>query len=268
MSFTIKEGDKNHPNTPICIVKGGNSDGEIIYVKKQDDINNNNPKLQLNPCKRFACDDGVFEQLPTDDVRVVYIAGKAGAGKSTYASNYISKYKQLHKNAKFYCFSKLDSDPVIDKLKPLRINLSAEMINDPIEIDDIEEGSIILFDDSDNITDKALQNAVETLKGRILELGRHRKLQCVITSHLVNPNEKKSGRIIMNELHCLVFFPQSGGQHGVKYCLKQYFGLSTSQVNKIVKLPGRWVMITQTYPGLILTPHKGLMINELDSEKI
>lgn len=253
-----------HSGQPIAIVNKGLSDDEIIFIKKDTDEKS---VLKAKPIRNIEVHDGKFQHLPSEEIRVSYIAGPSGSGKSTYAADYIHKYRLLHPKSKFFLFSKVKKDDVLDKLKPHRITISEDLIEDPIELDDITPNSIILFDDIDTISNKKIQTSINNIKEQILEMGRHLNIQCITTSHLINGNDRKASRTILNELQSLTFFPQSGSSYQIKYILKQYFGFSNVQINKILSLESRWVTIIKSYPQVILSEHNLIFATALGEKK-
>lgn len=256
---TFTTEDKNE-NQPLIIVRGGQCDGEIIYLQREENMRKATT-IKKEPILELEIKDGKFEQLPSDDIRVLYIAGASGSGKSTYAAMYISKYRKLYPNSPFFIFSRLNDDKVLDKLKPKRIVIDEGLIHDPIELEEVTENSIVLFDDIDTISNKKVKDSVNNTKMQILEMGRHMNIKIIVTSHLINKgNETKT---IMNEMQSLTVFPQAGGVAQIKYVLKQYFGLSTTQINRVVKMKTRWVTITKTYPQVIFSEHEAIFASEL-----
>jgi hypothetical protein len=256
--FTTDE----HESSPFAIIKGGKFDHEFIYIRDTDEA----PKSAIKklPIKFIHLDkDSKFEILPSPDIRVLYVAGPSGAGKSTLSAQYIDKFLALHPKSKFFVFSRLDKDPVIDALKPKRIAITQDLVLNPIELEDINKDSIVLFDDIDNISDKKIQTAVNIVKAQILEMGRHNNINIVCTSHLINGNEKSSARIMLNEMQALVIFPKSGSAHAIKYALKTQFGLSTTQMNQILNIDSRWIMLKKNYPQAILSEKDCLLASEL-----
>lgn len=255
MSFSTSNGD------PLAIVVGGKSKGEIIFLQSEE---RKDTTVKAKPVRDIQVGDGVFEQIPDPDhIRILYIAGPSGSGKSTYAASYIKKYLKLYPGCGFYVFSRVADDEVIDKLKPHRIVIDEEMIHDPIQLEDVEENSIVLFDDIDTISNKKLQDSVNNIKKQILEMGRHTNIQCVITSHLINGNDKGTTRTVLNEMQSFTFFPSSGSTYQIKYCLKQYFGLSGTQIAKVLALPSRAVTIRKIYPQVVISEHQCIFINVL-----
>lgn len=199
-------------------------------------------------------DEGKMMHIPNIDTREVpFIAGPSGSGKSTYAANYIKMFKKIFPKNDIFVFSRLAEDPVIDALDPTRIIIDESLIENPIDAtSELSEGSLVLFDDIDTVQDKKLKDAISKLKNDILEIGRHSNIYCVNTSHLINSNDKKDARTMMNECHSLTVFPKSGSAYQIKYALKNYFGLSPQQIQEILDLPSRWVTLFKSYPQCVL----------------
>lgn len=251
----IKNENKNKSNKSI------EEYDEDIAIESDEESNedsdNEIPKkkiIQDIDDTEFYLKKGKFDPFPTMKTReVIYVAGPSGSGKSTYAAKYIENYKKLNPDKDIFVFSRLDNDPAIDKLYPSYVKLDKSLIDNPIDITkELKDGCLVLFDDCDTITDEKVKKAVSKLKNDILETGRHMNIYIVNTSHLINPNDKKDGRTIMNECTSLTIFPKSGSSYAIKYALEKYFGLHKKIIEKILKLPSRWVTIFKNYPITIM----------------
>lgn len=269
---------------PIAKIEGGELDKEIIHIKTDDEDKKEdgydsecgcckrcNPKrCKRKPCckgcgmydneddldagTKFDLPSGKFVPVPNIDTReVTYIAGPSGSGKSTLAAKYIETYKKLFPQNPVIIFSRKDSDPVLDKLKPLRFIIDESIVTEPIDIiKELPGGGCILFDDCNTFQDDKIKKAVAKLMHDILEIGRSMGIYCIVTSHLINPNERKDSRTIWNEAHTITIFPKSGNRHGMVYALKNYCGFDNKQINKILSLPSRWVLIGKQFPNYVL----------------
>src|SRR6201996_4986605 len=247
---------------PIAIIVDGENDGEILFVTNDTDMdelccNKCSQKCAKRRCCRDCCYhnnnnihlyDGHFEQIPSHEDRIIYIAGPSGSGKSTYAGQYIEKYLRINRKAKFFVFSLLATDQAIDYLKPHRIQINESLIENPVDIQsEIPKDSIILFDDIDNVQEKKLQLAINKIKAQILEIGRHRNIRIVVTSHLINPNERAASRTLLNEMNTLTIFPKSGASYQIEYTLKKYFGFSPNEIKSILNTKSRWITLFKSY---------------------
>lgn len=238
-------------NNPCC-------DYCSIYYEFSDDGESEDEYNEDEDFGNRFTTDGKLYQIPNIDTReVVYVAGPSGSGKSTYVSYYIKNYAELFPDKDIFLFSRKDTDPVLDKIKNLhRIEINEELIKDPIDVvKELPSGGLICFDDVNTIQDDKLRKQISKLKNDILEIARANNVYCIITSHLVIPDEKKDARIIMNELHTFTCFPKSGSQYQIDYVLKKYFGLSPLTISAIMHAPSRWVTIYRSYPQIVMHEH-------------
>jgi hypothetical protein len=188
--------------------------------------------------------------LPRKDLcEKIYISGVSGSGKSTYTGKYIKEFKKMFKNDEIFVFSSVSSDSAFDKYDPVRIPIDDDLLNEPFHITDFED-SLTIFDDTDTIREKNYRNVVNDIKAEMIEIGRHYKARCIITSHMIS--DYRNTRQILNECTSITFFPKSSGQYHIKNYLKTHAGLDKEQINRILKLPSRWITIYRTYPSYIV----------------
>jgi hypothetical protein len=196
-------------------------------------------------------DDGI-EILPSKESERIYFAGPTGSGKSYNISQYIKNFKRLFPKKKIYLFSDQADDAQLDKYKPIRIMLNEELINDPVNVEELKN-SLCVFDDIDSITDKKLKQQVELLRDSILKRGRHYSIYCLVSNHQIN--EYRLTKEILSACSKIFFYPKSGSGYSIKYLLKQYIGLNKDQINKILELPSRWVCLSKTAPIYVMCEH-------------
>lgn len=239
--------------TPICKIDGGDLDSEILFIdeKTSDDPKDKRKIMRAN--RHVEIEDGKFQVLPNDKIRVMYVPGPSGVGKSTYTSKYAKIYKKLYPDARIILFSRIKNDPAFEGLLYKRIELNDELAANPLQLEECTEDSLVIFDDVDTISNTKLLISVLNFQSQIMELGRHKNVKCIITSHLINGNQRKQCRTIMNEMHTLTVFPQGGAVHQIRYVLDKYFGLTYKQVTKILKMDSRWVTIHKNHPQIIVT---------------
>ena len=247
MSFNFKKG-----KMVAMINNMGKKKNDIVLINTETNKGYN--KIELD-------DNSFFEPLiDTDGRSINYICGASGSGKSTVAKGLMEKFHILFPESPIYIFSRLTEDPAFEKLEKkkiiTRIPITNDIIEKPIDIiNDIEEYSMVLFDDIDTISDKKMMNALNNIKLQILEIGRHKNIYCIVTSHLINGTDRNSTRTMMNEMTNLIIFPKGGGSaYQQKYCLKNYLGLNNTEIDKILNAENtRWVLISKTYPQYVLT---------------
>lgn len=256
MSFTDvdQEGAR-----PFAIVNGGKADGQIIYI-----LEKHNTGLKSKPWRHIEYNKGEFELYPDpDNIRVIYVAGPAGSGKSTYCAQYIAKMRNIYPDSQFILFSRLNEDRVLDELDPERVVIDETLIEDPIEYDDIPANSIILFDDIDCVSDKDLQKRVYKIKDQLLELGRHKHITVLVTSHLINGNDKATTRTMLNESQAVVFFPSGSSAYGINFFAKKYLGFSTKQIDTMMGYETRWITVLTKFPQIIMTEHTAIFAKDI-----
>lgn len=207
------------------------------------------------------CDGIGFKEFKTKDLILPfpdltarfteYIGGPSGVGKSTMASELAMKFKQVFPEKKIFIFSRTDAkkDPAYAKLNPIQIDITDDLITNPIDITNeiSEDGCLIIFDDCGTINNIKLRKEIEKLICDILEVGRKLNANIIITNHLLIPNDKNFARTLMNETKMITVFPRSGSQP-ITYVLKTYFGLTKKQIERIISLDSRWVRISKSYP--------------------
>jgi energy-coupling factor transporter ATP-binding protein EcfA2 len=196
--------------------------------------------------------------MDPDHRSVWYIAGRSGSGKSTFAAMLLKTFKKLHPKKPIYFFSRTawKDDPAYEKIKPEQVKIDISLVDKPIIIEkDIEKGAALVFDDIGTIHDKPIREEVYHLISDALEVGRKLDLSVILTSHLINPNEKAFGRTVLNETQNLVLFPHGSTVYQITYVLQKYYGLDKKAIADILKLPSRWVVISQTVPMAIMHEH-------------
>lgn len=196
-----------------------------------------------------------FRQIPSIDSReTLYIAGKSGSGKSTYAASYIKYYNKLFPDNIVYLISKVIKDDAFEEVKNLkRITPDLFEGNEDLDLDASQfENCLVVFDDIDQFIDK-IKKPITLLRDQLLEVGRHNNVYVISTAHLLT-NYKQS-RVLLNEAHSVTFFPQSGF-HNIQRYLKMYVGLSNEQISNIKKSNSRWITVFQSYPTIIMEEKK------------
>ena len=223
----------------IAKIKGGKKDGQFIYInddgKGVDEIILKEGKITPLPKKKI--------------VEKVYISAPSGAGKSTYAGNYIKEYRKMFKDDFIFLVSAIREDEALDKFDPIRVDIEEEILKDPLDPYEIEN-SLMVFDDTDTITDNQVNNSVVKFRDYLLECGRHHNIRMLITSHLLS--NYKATRKILNEATSIVVFPRASGTYHIKRYLKTYCGFTDEEIKKFINLPSRWVCIDRTYPMFVI----------------
>lgn len=200
--------------------------------------------------KSFQIDDGELLPLPNEDmIERLMVAGASGSGKSTYVGKYIKQYKLKHKKNPVFLFTRNKEDPALDKYKIERVELNEDILEEPIDLEELSN-SLCIFDDVDTIPEKPIRDEVKRIQEDLLECGRKEGISVISTSHhLLN---YKQTRQLLLESTSITFFPKGGGQAQIIGFLKHHCGLNAKEIGKILKLPSRWITIYRTFPTYIL----------------
>ena len=219
-------------------------------IGETDNLNNDLIKIYQEARKDFQITDGKLEPLPSSLPERIFIAGASGSGKSTFAGNYMKRYKKKFKDNEMFVFSRNTEDIALDKAEPIRVELSEEILEEPLDMTELNN-SLVVFDDITTIPNKEIKEEVLRLREDLLECGRKENIYVLVTNH--NLLDYKNTRNLLNEASSVVFFPKGGGgQHQIQSFLTRHAGLSKKEIQKIRGLSSRWVSIYRTYPTFIL----------------
>ena len=166
------------------------------------------------------------------------------------------------KDIPVYLFSSLPDDESLDSIKPKRIILDDSLIDDPIDIKEFAD-TVVIFDDTDVLTNKKIREEVYKTMIRGLEIGRHYRIKMVITNHL--PCNGKETRRVLNESSSSTFFLHSANAKN-RYFLENYVGIDKKMINYFKKQNTRAVTIFKNFPMLYLSDHEVGLIHAFGSE--
>ncbi len=200
---------------------------------------------------------GKLQPLPNfNRIEKVYISGISGSGKSTFAANFIKEYLKIKKKNEFFVISNVAEDEVLDKLKPIRIDLEDEDSLAETRADDFYD-SIVLFDDIDTISNSLVRRFVQNLRDTLLEEGRHYNATTVAVSHVLC--NYQATRKLLNEATSVVFFPKFGSDaHNYRF-LKNHCMYDENVIRRLLNLNSRWIALYRTSPNYVLY-EKGLFL--------
>lgn len=256
----------------VAIIKGGDDDGEIIYLDANYSGNNDNGKGLKSKKKIIYFDkldlpkEATFQQYPNTNMerQVLMIVGQSGSGKSYYLNQYMNNYKKAYNGKRpIYFFSNVDEDKSINEKIVKRIALNDTWIDEPLSLDDVK-GSLCAFDDIEMIKDKNIKQEVFKFINEILTTGRHTNTSCALIVHYAN--NKGYLRDFLNECHTFTYFPRSANR-GTKYLLENYIGVDSKEISKIKKLNSRWATVYKNYPNCVLTEKNLFMLADMDKDE-
>lgn len=243
MSFII--GKKTLTDNRVCVIRDdGDLDGMYVHLS--------NDGRGRGKDRLFFSDDTKLEPVNRNkETERLYVAGPTGSGKSTYCSQYIRNYLKENKGHRFFIFSAVNEDEVLDVFNPIRIVLDEEMM-EPID-PELLRNSLCLFDDIDSIPNAKIKKTVQDLRDSLITRGRHENITTLSTSHLLS--NYKETRVILNECSGITFFPKSGNAFAIDSVLKKYCGLNKNQIQEILNLDSRWVTVYKNYPMFVMSEH-------------
>lgn len=192
----------------------------------------------------------VAPRLDADFTNRLLISGPSGAGKSHFAGKWINTFEDWLGPLDVFLFSKVASDKAFEDLDDVMERVDVHSLHDdPIAVEDLL-GSVAIFDDVDTIADPGDRKAVQQLRGDVLETGRHQRCTCVAINHMITNGAET--RKMLSEATAAVLFPRSGSKYHTRRYLREYCGLETPIIRKIMDLPSRWVYIARTYPNYVV----------------
>jgi hypothetical protein len=189
----------------------------------------------------------------------LFVAGRAGSGKSFWVAEYLVQFKKFYPKRRIYLVSQKTHDKLLDPLIHKRIPIS-EIMDAELEADDFKE-TLVVFDDVDVISDKKEEKAVFDLIGKILEVGRSLDTYCILTLHIAaSHNQSKR---ILNACTHFVYFKDSA-THSNEYVLQNYFGFDKNELKALKKINSRSITIIRDVPQLVLANNLLCFQNKLN----
>ena len=198
--------------------------------------------------KEVILNDGKIVPMfdTTADRQVCMIGGMSGSGKSYYTAQLCRTYKRQYPDNKIVLFSNKPSDPAFDVLAYVeRVVIDDDLLEEPIGLDELRN-TLVIFDDVEYTSNKSVDKELDRIRDLILQQGRSFKTSFVYVSHQFNNYQQT--RTILNECHSITFFPATATKYSMKYLFDKYFGFDRKTVDKLMRLPSRWVTIYKSPP--------------------
>lgn len=223
-------------------------------------------KLQNN----LKIDDGTFIPMPLEYKKgirdVIFVCAASGSGKSYWISNYAREFNKINPKAPIYFISskKLVDEECYDDVDNIKqVSLDIDMLYDITDESNSYEyftnknGSLVIFDDAEALN-KETQRLVDNIMDSILQIGRSKNINCIISRHILNAGIKT--KVILNEINKLVVFPNGISHYNLEYCLKNYLGFDKQQIRKLYNLKSRYVLIHTHTPRYMIGEHDIVLI--------
>ncbi len=213
-----------------------------------------------------------IDPLPTEKRQVIYIAGSQDSGKTYRVMRYIYYWLKMFPTRKIIMISRLEKDETLSNSTTgdleksiIRLKPNIKWIEEKFKLEDFQD-CLVIFDDivSSNWSDaadprqsmkenKMIQDYIRELAIDMCQNGRHQNIHLIITSHDLYDKEKTS-KVLKDATH-MIIFPGTTGIHHLQYFLKEYCGLIRNQLNQVLSLKSRWIMISKNDPKYIMYSH-------------
>ncbi len=234
---------------PLAVVRGARrTDGKEFFISEHP-----------GGAKSVEALDGQLSVLPGKKRNVQYIFGMSGSGKSTWIGNYVAEWLLQNPGRPVFVISRKAEDDAFHGIPTKYIIVDDSIVTEPLSVDDLPDDCMTIWDDIDSIQPKKVNEAVQGFLRDVLEVGRARNINAIVSSHL--GSDYKRTRTILNETMGITFFPYGSAAHQIKYVLRTYGGLNNDAIASIMKLPSRWVHLRKMYPPAIVYSSGAFLLN-------
>jgi hypothetical protein len=200
----------------------------------------------------YRTDSETLCVYPSKNSERVFVAGKSGSGKSTFTAQYIREYTEMYPKRNVFLISTHEEEKAYRILPINQIPLDETFLEKPPSLTDLTQ-SLVVFDDTDNLQDKDLQRAVQSLNNDLLANGRKYEIHVITLAHQLMDYSRS--RTLLNEANRVVFFNGGSAYHVQRY-LKVYAGLQPKQIRRILDSRSRWTCMGLTIPNYVVTEHE------------
>lgn len=184
----------------------------------------------------------------------LFVSGLSGSGKSHFISMFIKNNRLNREGAGIFLFSPVQDDKEMSNIKNL-IHLDLDEFiaesGKELEIEDIPEGSVCIFDDIES-WGKGRAKPYMDLRDILLERGRHRDISTICVSHNAMNGHATKASIREAQYWCL--FPKFNSRD-TKVILKTYGGFDKGEIDEIMAMKTRWCLIRKSIPKYAIGEH-------------
>lgn len=283
--LVTREYSKEHKCKPILSIlrTGGEIYEDNIYdIVNKEGIDEDDPGYIGT---EFEISDGNFAILPTpykpnkslrpneddpDGKRdVFYLTGGSGCGKSYQSSQYAFNYRKQYPNNNIILIShQPPTNPNDDKMSLRNLGCIFFDLRNPkvcennfigankLTLGELAD-SLVIFDDYENIRDKAVYKGVFNLILDILFTGRHYRCSTMLIRHTRTSYSETTQ--ILTETPWICLFPGGITAESIEYFANRYCGINKNQMKEILKYchknGERYMYCHCNYPIMIVTDH-------------
>lgn len=199
----------------------------------------------------FGKSTSLFPLITEPSFRALCTGG-SGSGKTHWVSEFL-KVNKPRKGAGIFMFSPFEEDPSIKNknIIPIKLENYEEEFERPFDIEDLPKGSIAIFDDIMTYNKNYRQLYIDVME-TLYERGRHLDISTICIQH--NPLMGAKGKIQLRESMYYICFPRYN-LRDTKVLLKSYTGMTTEQINEVMNIDSRWVMLKKSVPNYYVAEH-------------
>jgi hypothetical protein len=211
-----------------------------------------------NSLRRFMNFDNNTYLIPILPKRhwLCFCTGLSGSGKSYYISQLIKN--NFPKNQLVYLFSPIEGDEAFEDLNIFQVHLETfeEDFGQSFTIELLkgskEEPAIVIMDDINTFNNKKVRDMYIEVQNQLLERGRHLNIRTLTVSH--NPLSGSFSKAPIRESEFYVLFPSSNYRDS-KVLLESYTGLSKQEIEEILNLHTRGLIVKKSVPSYYVSDH-------------
>ena len=240
------------------------------YKQGYTEIDTDKPKLNNkydqaleyvdNSLKRFMNFDSktYLEPILPKKSNRMFCSGLSGSGKTHAISQLIKN--NYPKDQLVYLFSPVEDDEAFTELNIFQVHLETfeEDFGQPFTIETLasnKEPVVIVMDDINTFNDRKIREMYINVQNQIYERGRHLfKAGGLTVSVSHNPLAGSFSKVPLRESEFFLIFPQFN-QRDSRVLLESYTGLSKQEIEEILNLNTRPVVIKKTVPSYYVSDH-------------
>lgn len=222
------------------------------FIRKYEDADEfveNSLKKELD----YGLNTEIFPIIEDESYRM-YVSGLSGSGKSHFLAQFLKHNKPTMEGSGIFLFSPIENDKALSSLKNL-IHLNLDEVEGELkrdmEVEDIPEGSVVIFDDVESFPKYIAKKYME-LRDIIAERGRHRKISLMSVSH--NATNGNATKVQIRESQYWVLFPKFNARD-TRNLLKVYGGLDKAEIDRLMNLNTRWLLYRKSVPKYAVGQH-------------
>lgn len=245
-------GAKRKRDGSTASASAGAGRGSEVVVDFEDKVSSGTSKMSLPPGK------WEFEPVPPPWVdkakeaprEIIFVSGRSGSGKSHWIRTYAQNYLKIYPENKVLLISSLKEDRTLDALDALkRIDVEKLAASPPSDVKTWKDSLVIIDDVEDLPKDQAA--VVATVETTCAMKGRHPSVTLIRAAH--NSTNYRETRLLLQEAHGFVVYPNNGTTSQAEYLLSKYGGLSKQGARDVMHMPTRWVYVHHAMPRFMMT---------------